>query len=52
MQLNDKAVPRVFLIFIINMGSLKSERIDSTDTTISLLRSRAIYTRKNKTRLK
>ena len=35
MQLNDKTVPRVFLIFIINMGSLKSERIDSTETTIS-----------------
>ena len=36
MQLDDKTVPRFFLKkFIINMTSLKSERIDSTETTIS-----------------
>ena len=34
MQLNDKLYSG-FLIFIINVGSLKSERIDSTETTIS-----------------
>ena len=30
-----KLYPGFFLIFIINMGSLKSERIDSTETTNS-----------------